>query len=428
MGAFLGNRRRRRAASRRDERPRETGGGERQAEGEHKASHGSVGRGRVLDSAERPSGGGAGRRRSGLRGADRSPQPGGPGADCQARITTSRPLGGRSSACRTSPWSKGRIDHASLARLRHDRHRECLRADRRRCRSARGHARACGRARACGYARARGCARRRGRRRDGGRRLPSVDRIRCRRRLGAGRRDRRSRCPLGPLLPPREERQRIDVPVRFGRQPYSQMDVCHGMLGLARRADGADDVALGDRRADADGDRAEVDERDREPIRGANREREAGTGHEPRKADTARRRGPYLRSRRSRDVDPAMLSTGVRVVVGLKAAKHRPVDRPGPGTGRRSREQREHERAQQHHAASVARFANHGRPPYQGGRMLSNLATARRDRAGCGRRRSAARRSRRPAGGRAPRRRAPQLPRGLAHRRAPPPLRRRSRV
>jgi hypothetical protein len=90
-------------------------------------------------------------------------------------------------------------------------------------------------------------------------------------------------------VPGRQERQGIDVPVRVGRATDAQVHIRLGPLGVAARADRADDVALAHLRPDRDPDRAEVDERGRPPVLGADRQAQPLMGQLPRVRDDAGR-------------------------------------------------------------------------------------------------------------------------------------------
>jgi hypothetical protein len=138
------------------------------------------------------------------------------------------------------------------------------------------------------------------------------------------RRRRRSGLPDG------QQRQRVEIPVRIGGQADAQMDVWLRSLGLAARADRSHDLPFADRRSNGQGDRSQVDEGDRIPVLGADRQAEplarkpAGVGDDP------RGRSAYLGSRRSADVDAAVLAARIRVVAGDERPEHRPLDRPAP--------------------------------------------------------------------------------------------------
>jgi hypothetical protein len=208
------------------------------------------------------------------------------------------------------------------------------------------------------------------------------------RRSSPSRRIRRRhdayRARLGDALAGRQERQRIDVPVRFRGNAHTQVHVRLRMLTLAAGADGADDVALGDWRADPHTSGAKVHERDRVTICGADRQRHSGSGNHPDEADRARRRRSHLGAARGADVDASMLSAQVRVVVGPEALQDGSVDRPGPRIRFRGGGERAQPGEEQHAQPSVASFENHGSARYQGGPLLSTVATRRSGRACCG--------------------------------------------
>ena len=67
-------------------------------------------------------------------------------------------------------------------------------------------------------------------------------------------------------LSARQQQERIQVPVRLRRPPHAEVDVGHGQLHHAARADGSEDAALRDCRPASHHDRAEVQERDRVAV------------------------------------------------------------------------------------------------------------------------------------------------------------------
>ena len=172
-----------------------------------------------------------------------------------------------------------------------------------------------------------------------------------------------TRCRCGHRLgsaPSRQQRERIDVPLWLRGQPHAEVQVRRRVLHLPAGPDRADDLALRDRGPHAHGDRAQVHERDREPVGGANRERQPGSRNGSGKTDNTRFWCAHIRARRRSDVDASMLAAGVRVVVEHKPPEHRPVDRPAPRVRRWRCHEGDHHR---HHGCkpSVARFENHAR-------------------------------------------------------------------
>ena len=134
------------------------------------------------------------------------------------------------------------------------------------------------------------------------RRRPMITAVRCRARrnhpTGGHGRNRTLRLLLLRLLrrrgllgrvPGRQERQRIDVPVRVGRTTDTEIHVRLGPLRVTAGTDRADDVALAHVRPDRNPDRAEVDERDRPPVLGADRQAQPLMGQLPRVRDHAGR-------------------------------------------------------------------------------------------------------------------------------------------
>jgi hypothetical protein len=139
----------------------------------------------------------------------------------------------------------------------------------------------------------------------------------------------------------RQECQRIEVALRFRRNPDPKVYVRLRQLRLAGRADRPDAVALGHRRALGDRDRAEVGQRDGVPV--GSRDREAlargrdgaRERHRPgRGRDDARRRGRA-------DVDAAMLARRIWMRgIEHELLENRPISRPGPGTRGRCQKER----------------------------------------------------------------------------------------
>jgi hypothetical protein len=99
----------------------------------------------------------------------------------------------------------------------------------------------------------RGAARRRGRGRGNGRGRSSDLYGRC------SRRRRGSAC--------RQERQRVEVALRLRSDPDAEVDVRQRHVFVATRADDTDGAALRDRRALSRGNRAEMRQRHRVPVR-----------------------------------------------------------------------------------------------------------------------------------------------------------------
>jgi hypothetical protein len=141
-----------------------------------------------------------------------------------------------------------------------------------------------------------------------------------RRRLGDGQLRRRrldddhrrhERCGRGNARG--QERQRVEISLRIRGGPHAEMDVRLRHLGVAARADRSDAVALRDRCAARDRDRAEVGQRHGVPVSG--RDRHAL----PRRRNGARERDRSGRWRRHRragitaDVEPTVLSRGIRM-------------------------------------------------------------------------------------------------------------------
>jgi hypothetical protein len=121
-------------------------------------------------------------------------------------------------------------------------------------------------------------------------------------------------------FPSRKQRERVHVAVRIGGQANAEVEVGLRPLSLAARADRAHDLAFLNRGPGAHSDRAEVDERDRVAIGGANRQAQALTGQLPDERGDACRRSPDLRTRRGRDVDSPVLAACVGISFGDERA------------------------------------------------------------------------------------------------------------
>ena len=143
-----------------------------------------------------------------------------------------------------------------------------------------------------------------------------------------------------------KQHKRVDVPVRVGGQPDAEMDVRLGPFRIAARADRPHDLALTDRCADSECDRAQVDEGDRVAVCRADRQAETLARKLPGEGDDSGRRSAHIGSRRRADVHPTVLAAGVRVALGDERPQHRPLDRPRPG----GRARGVHERNEEHRA------------------------------------------------------------------------------
>ena len=232
----------------------------------------------------------------------------------------------------------------------------------------------------------RACAGRRASTRPRPRRTHSLSRYRHRHRHRSRRRSDRSgdgltlRRRRRSGIPDGQQRKRVEVPVRIGRQPDAEMGVRLRSLGLATRADRPYDLSFADSRSDGQANRSQVDEGDRIPVLGADRQAEplarqpAGVGDDP------RGRSAYVGSRRRADVDAAVLAARIRVVAGDERPEHRSLDRPAPCSRTRDVGEADEQHGHQDNQ-TVARFENHAWAPYRAGRLLSTLVTERRGRA-----------------------------------------------
>ena len=100
-----------------------------------------------------------------------------------------------------------------------------------------------------------------------------------------------------------------------------------------------------------------MDESDRIPILGTDRQAEPLVRQPPDEGDDSGGRSAHLGAHRRADVDPAVLAARVRVVLGDERPEHRALDGPGPRGRARNVREREHHRRQGDHY--VARFEYH---------------------------------------------------------------------
>ena len=157
--------------------------------------------------------------------------------------------------------------------------------------------------------------------------------LRRRRRRHCGRRGRRNRS--GGLLPRRQEREWIDVPLGIIGVPDPEMHVRHIELRVAGRPNRPDRLAFGHSVARADDDRAEVEKRDGETVGGPDRDRFAVARQPPGEGDAASRRGGDHGVGSATHVDPAMAALVVLGASEGERAEDLSVRRPGPRAGSR---------------------------------------------------------------------------------------------
>jgi hypothetical protein len=157
---------------------------------------------------------------------------------------------------------------------------------------------------------------------------------RCRRGRGVLRRRRCSGRSNGKR---RQEQQWIEVALWLVRAADAEVHVGHRQLRDAARADGSDLVALGDRCAAADAERAEVDQRCGVSVAGLDRQRLPGGGHGPRERHGSGHGRDHHGPAGRPEVDAAMEARAVRIGVEAKRAQDRPLHRPGPAARCRRR-------------------------------------------------------------------------------------------
>jgi ATP-dependent RNA helicase RhlE len=182
---------------------------------------------------------------------------------------------------------------------------------------------------------------------------------RSRRWRDRGRRDRLGRGRARGAAR-REKAQRIEVAVPIGADAHAKEDIRLGVRRDPGRADGPDDGALGDLGVPADGDRAEVDERDGVPVRGRDRDAQAARRDGAGERDRSAPRREDRRGDCAADVDSSVLPTGVRVVPEVEPGEYRSRRGPcpGPSGGCEHQEQERHggdSSRERQHASTVGR-------------------------------------------------------------------------
>lgn len=163
--------------------------------------------------------------------------------------------------------------------------------------------------------------------RFGGRRCRSGA---MRRRLRRGRWGRRH--------PRRQERKRIDVPLRVRGHAHAEMDVRPVRFRGPTRPNLPHLGALAHGVAFRHAERAKMDERHRVAVAGLDRHDLPVGPDRARERDDARGGGGDRRIALRRDVDPAMLTSGVRVTAKNERPQHFTRSRPCPGVCRRGQE------------------------------------------------------------------------------------------
>jgi hypothetical protein len=153
-------------------------------------------------------------------------------------------------------------------------------------------------------------------------------RCRCRRRQRRSRRNRRGRRRRGRR---RQEAERIEVALVAGVHADAQVDVGNVELGRPARPDRPDRRTLCEHGALRNAERAEMRERHGERVGREDRDALAARGHRPGERHLSGSRRDDGRSRRSPDVDAAVLTTRVRVRrIERERREHRSGHRPRP--------------------------------------------------------------------------------------------------
>jgi hypothetical protein len=156
-------------------------------------------------------------------------------------------------------------------------------------------------------------------------------------RLGLGR-------SSGSLEALRKQQERVDVAVRIRGQANTEVDIGLQALGVAARSDRSDDFAFTDGRSDSDGNRSQVDKRDRVPVLGADRQTPTLVRNLAGESDDPGHRSAHVGARRRADVDSAVLPASVRVVAGDEGPQHGAVDGPAPPGSARDEGERSEQR------------------------------------------------------------------------------------
>ncbi len=131
----------------------------------------------------------------------------------------------------------------------------------------------------------------------------------------------------------REERLRIHVPLLVDGDANAEMQIWLGELQIAARTDRSDRGTLDDDLALLHDDRAEMQERDRVPVRGADGHRLPALRNRAGERDGPASGCLHCSAGLAGDVDATVLPTGIRIVTEDERAKHRAVGRPRPRPG-----------------------------------------------------------------------------------------------
>jgi hypothetical protein len=119
------------------------------------------------------------------------------------------------------------------------------------------------------------------------------------------------------------------------------VDIRHVDLGIARRPDRRDGLALGDAVIGGDRQRPEVEERDRVPVRGFDRHRATVDGEPACEGHAASGGRAHGRAGVGSDVDSRVTVLAVLLAAELEAMEDGSVDRPRPRCRRRGGDERE---------------------------------------------------------------------------------------
>jgi hypothetical protein len=137
----------------------------------------------------------------------------------------------------------------------------------------------------------------------------------------------------------RQQRQRIDVPLRLGGDADTEMNALDKVA--ARFRDRSHGLAFADARALGDRERGETDQRYGIAVAGANSHRAPASRDGARERHRAGRRRQHVRADLSRDIDAAVLPAQIGIVSEREAPHDRAAGGPGPASGRNRCDQRD---------------------------------------------------------------------------------------
>jgi hypothetical protein len=145
-----------------------------------------------------------------------------------------------------------------------------------------------------------------------------------------------------------QERERVEIPLLLRGAPNAQVNVRLARDRVGALADRADTFPLGDLISTLHGGRSELEQRHRIPVAGADRQRPSARGNGPDERHGPRGGCAHRLAECAGDVDPAVLSSRVRVRAEDEGSEQRSVERPTPRL-RAARNQQREQRARDEH-------------------------------------------------------------------------------